>query len=223
MEQHVLRPRIRNNPRTEMLSSRLSLLELIATIIIIVTLAGLIAPLFGNAALRAEDDARALILIELRASILGGSGQQSYKSDTLKLPPQLIDLFLYRDPGSGLAINPDTNSPYPPPPFDPVRKLGWRGPYADISKVKIDPVALTVTDLGGQLILLQYPNTVDSAQRDMFARLIHSGPNGLIDCSPDALSPENLSPESRSDDTVLFLFVSDPHAPSLGLENRESD
>jgi len=104
--------------------------------------------------------------------------------------------------------------------FDPVSRLGWRGPYVAPAGAQYAvnvPMGFTtdygnngdpgVLDAWGRPIVLQIP-AIGGALDWQDARLVSAGSDGKIDTPLNVRSP---SDPYRNDDILLFLFVSDRH------------
>ena len=104
--------------------------------------------------------------------------------------------------------------------FDPVTRLGWRGPYVAPSGAQYAinvPMGFTsdygkdgdpgVSDAWGRPIVIQIP-THDSVPDWQYARLVSAGPDGKIDTPLNVQSPSDAN---RNDDILLFLLLTDRH------------
>ena len=180
-----------------------TLVELVMVIAVLAILAGLLLSKFG--ALRfsvagqdrsAEQIATMATLGAVRSAIIGTPGQpglwQDLGENSNLFPHTIADLFV------------NTNMPPALQSFNPVTRLGWRGPYLvpsgtvysnnDVYGAPGDPA---VPDAWGHPIVLQIPDW-------QHARLVSAGPNGVLDTPP-----ADSSAASRNDDLILFLFVPD--------------
>lgn len=207
----------------------LTLVELIVVLFVLVALAGLLVPTFNNAGRDASRTATRATLATVARVIVGPGGYVEAMrfardsddflgpfGDASGLPwPGQLDIdggsadhpqlhFLFRQP-SGLPV----------PPYDPVTRIGWNGPWLDASaattygRTGLD-ASFTATygaagdiapiDGWGNPVVIQLP----VGGRD-FARLVSAGPNNTIDTDPDANTPVDVD-----DDVVLYLYRENP-------------
>lgn len=189
------------------LNSRLTLIELIVTILILVGLSSVLIPLFGNTVKETRSRASQVSLYKIRDAVMGTAETPGYFQDIGSLPTDLGDLYVVP---SSLSANLQS--------YDPVTKTGWRGPYlesinagryeADNDYGQLDD--LFPVDASRNAIVLQIPTSgADAAENQLNARLVAPGPNGVIDCPQNLLTPADLTAASRVDDEVLFLQVFD--------------
>ena len=207
----------------------LTLVELVVVLTILVALGGLVVPMIGRLTDEARDGATHESLLRLRELLVN-----RYLLDMGQLPrpplstpsqPRLV--YLYVDPHQGT----------PAAGWDPVIKIGWRGPYLTgggrfPAQNESGPWGLPAAlrgfderfglpadyaplDAWGNPIVLQEPDENgdgnffnDAGTR--FARLVSAGPNGMIDTPLDAnhLTPEQLA-ASPTDDLIVYLFIAD--------------
>ena len=199
-----------------------TLLEMLVVVTILVVLAALIIPLFGNLRFSgagrdrtAQQVATAATLAVVRDAILGTPAQPGLWQDLGEQPnyfPQTIaDLF-----------RASTNLPVKLRNFNPVTRLGWHGPYLSSSDASYtvnlannftsaygsdgDPAIL---DAWGRPIILQVPQ-VNGTNEILYARLVSAGPDGIIQTPLEKLAPSDLTTNDRGDDVILFLSVPDP-------------
>lgn len=189
------------------LNSRLTLIELIVTILILVGLSSILIPLFGNTVKETRSRTSQVSLYKIRDAVMGSAETPGYFQDIGSLPIDLGDLYVVP---SSLSTNLQS--------YDPVTKTGWRGPYlerlnagryvADNDYGQADD--LFPVDASRNAIVLQIPTSgADAAENQLNARLVAPGPNGVIDCPQNLLTPADLTTASRVDDEVLFLRVFD--------------
>lgn len=206
-----------SKPKTK--ASGFSLLELVLVVTILVALAGIIVGLFDlNIATPAGDKSPQQIVSEtnlrhLGAVITGSKERTGVWSDLGQKPfffiRSLNDLFL--DLGSlqnSYSVSGEFDGLSE---FDPVLKLGWRGPYLT------DRPA--IMDAWGETIVLQVDfnqdGSIDSDEAN-YARLVSPGRNRILetpisttDMIPGSAAGSQLSLDECGDDLVFFLFVSD--------------
>ena len=198
-----------------------TLIELVVVIAILAVVAGLILVQLGTFQFAgagqnqtSEQIATVATLGAVRDAILGTSGHPGLWQDlgerTNLYPLYIADLF-----------RPSTNLPSALQSFNPVTRLGWRGPYLTPGGALYtiinnfttsygangDPA---VADAWGRPIVLQIPTSGGW----QYARLVSAGPNGVLDTPITVQSPSgNVKPPSdnsdRKDDLILFLFVAD--------------
>ncbi|HTR40049.1 MAG TPA: type II secretion system protein [Pseudomonadales bacterium] len=202
----------------------LTLLETVVVMAILVALAAMIIPVLGNMRFggagknrTAQQIATAATLAAVRDAILGSSAQPGLWQDLNQQPnyfPQSI-ADLYRA---------STNLPPQFQTFNPVIRLGWRGPYLNASDARytVDGTNFTSTygndgdpailDAWGRTIVLQVPQVAGEtlANEIQNARLVSPGPDGIIQTPNNILTPSQIAPADRGDDVVLFLFAPDP-------------
>lgn len=186
-----------------------TLVELLVVLLILAAVAGVAVTMTAGQGQDAAQKATDVSLVRIREAILGGAEGPGYSSDRADgaLPSKIADLIL--NPATGDSTQ----------TWDPVTKLGWRGPYLRGQGVRYggafgpsygtndDPALL---DGWGRPIVLQIPTAMadpDLSDRLQHARLVSAGPDGELDCDADVLLP---SKASRDDDRVLFLQVPDP-------------
>lgn len=205
----------------------LTLFELLLVMGILTILGTLVVPMVGDRLGQSREDATRQSLLRLREVIV-----DTYHGDMNDVPrrpdpfasesdrsdaPQLVYLFVnpekYED-GDATTRDYDTT-------FDPISRLGWRGPYlqhqGDGFVYTVDeargfgrrygePGDPAVLDGWGNPIVLQQPTDAGATEYDrrQHTRLVSAGPDGVIDTDPD-----ELFPEERGDDLVLFLWIAD--------------
>lgn len=185
-----------------------TLVEILVVLLILAAVAGVAVTMTSGQGQDAAQKATDVSLVRIREAILGGAEGPGYKSDRPdgRLPATVADLL--RMPAMDQA-------------FDPVSKLGWRGPYLRQQGATYtvqgtftiaygttgDPAVL---DGWGNPIVLQIPTSgADQDQNELNARLVSAGPDGVIQCAATSLTPADLDASGRGDDRVLFLSVAD--------------
>lgn len=204
----------------------LTLIELVVVLLILVALATLVLPTLSGTIEASEERAVFVKMVQLREAIIGAPGRPGFRSHNPRIPLLKLDQ-LYRQG--------------PAPDYDPARKLGWGGPYADPLGAALyipgdrnftlaygnGSDELAPIDPYGNLdqpcfLVLQAttpgpPQAPDPADAVYQPRLVSAGPNRIIDTPIErytaaALSGPNLG--ARGDDIVIFLDVADPDAPN---------
>lgn len=189
--------------------STLTLIELVVTILVLVALSSALVPLFGDAAEKSRSRVSEVSLYKIRDVIMGTAEKPGYLQDVGSLPSDLGDLFV---------------APSGVPTYDPVSKIGWRGPYLEsfnAGRYEVDNIYGQAGDFFPRSgfsnpidgspypIVLQIPTGLIPEQNLRNARLVSPGPNGVIDCPLGEVEPQDLSKAERVDDEVLFLRVFD--------------
>ena len=163
----------------------------------------------------APEIATAATLASVRDAILGTPAQpglwQDLGEQQIYFPQTIADLFRF-----------STNLPANFQSFNPVTRLGWRGPYLSASDGSYavnlannftstygndgDPAIL---DAWGRPVILQVPQVSGASLGDEIknARLVSAGPDGIIQTPLNQLAP---STNDCGDDVILFLQVSVP-------------
>lgn len=193
-----------------------TLLEIVIVLGILVLLAGLIVATTGSVVDQAPADATKASMSHLRDAI------GAYYKDVGRMPATVGNLF---------------SQPAGVPPWDPVARVGWNGPYlqtatgtyavgalagftttwgADGAPAAIDgwncPIILQVPDGDGDWIA-----TPPDANEVRHARLVSAGPDGIIQipAAPPVGAGTYLLPNLSQcgDDLVLYVRVADTRAP----------
>ena len=212
-----------------------SLIELVLVVMILAILAGLVIPLIGNFTPGGEKSEKQIVtetsMIAIQDAILGTATSPGAWADLGQqpalFPTQPFWLTLEYKQLSSLAP-----AIYAKGPFDPVTKIGWRGPYLKGSLVH-DSNGEIVRDLEGNAFLqdawnnsltIFVPDTNSNGVMDSsditYARLVSTGENGLLQTEqenttkydPSGTDPStntNLTLADCGDDLVLFFFVGD--------------
>ncbi len=213
-----------------------TLLELVAVLVILVALAGVVVPLVDGLEISTptgdktqEEIVTQTTMQAIRDAIMGTPGQPGVWADVGQraenFPQRISDLFSESTPASIAIGN-----------FNPVTKIGWRGPYFVQATGKFDfngrhddsfiaygvQDELTLLDAWGNPIIIQVdfdrsgfvePTQVDydgdgfaDGNEADFARLISAGPNGRIDTPETMVLPSQL-PTGDPNDDDLVLFL----------------
>ena len=213
-----------------------SLIELIAVLMVLAILAGLVIPMIGNLdiAYGGKSDKEIVTetsMIAIRDAILGTATSPGAWTDLGQqpalFPTQPFWLTLEYEQLSSLAP-----AIYAKGPFDPVTKIGWRGPYLKGSLVR-DSEGEIVRDPEGNPSLhdgwnnsltIFVPDTNNNGDMDgsdiTYARLVSRGENGTLETEQenttkydpggtDPSSNTNLTLADCGDDLVLFFFAGD--------------
>ncbi len=208
-----------------------TLFELLAVVVILVTLAAAVIAVSGDAPDRAREEVTRQTLTACRDAIVGAPvvglnkpSAASYLADMGAPPDVLADLLRVPE-----------DAPKKKQDFDPITGLGWRGPYVrapfatfelapqlGIPDVYGTPGDPAIRDAWGGLVVLQIPNGVQSFPRSedeptdeerRHARLVSPGPDGVLQIprtGPDAYYPPMAA---CGDDLVLYLHVPDLREP----------
>ena len=207
--------------------SHFSLIELVVVLLILVAVAGVVIGLVGDSVKQSRQDATRVNLELIRDVIVGSDQHTGYfhdqeADDPLHRYPRPLDSSPREEHPQlrYLFINPDLESVTVN--FDPLTRLGWRGPYLQHSNGTYtvnnsrnftndygedgDPA---IIDAWGNPIIIQEPSVGTAEQRELNTRLISAGPDGLIDTPRNQLEPSDLSESERDDDLILFLRVAD--------------
>lgn len=203
----------------------LSLLELMIVLIIMATVAGLVVPLSPwristpTGEKSPEQITTETSMHAIREAIVGTSDQPGAWLDLVRRPQHfitdpadfqlnLVELQIkYAESGRFREVR----------PYDPVTRIGWRGPYLSPGKSLVDawgqPFELQVIDWNR--------NGIFDAEEIRYARLVSGGPDenidtpvGLDDMIPGDDPNLHLTHIECHDDLVLFLFVTDSRGGS---------
>ena len=224
------------NPDQHRLPTRgLTLIELVVVLVVLVALGALLVPLFGNLGEDSREQATRATLARTAQAIVGTGGYEQVMrhatdagntafGDATGLPwpgpdeigarqdhPQLVYLFQ--------APVDDEGPPVALMDYDPVTRIGWNGPWIDVTTATTYAVNtsngfttsyglngdLAPLDGWGNPVVIQLPNADPDEVEN--ARLISAGPNGVLDTPGDVLEP---SVTQKNDDLVLYLYREDP-------------
>ncbi|MEL6898636.1 MAG: prepilin-type N-terminal cleavage/methylation domain-containing protein [Planctomycetota bacterium] len=197
----------------------LSLIELVMVLLVLAILAGIVLPLLGGVNAIAtpggsKSDRRIVTetsMQSIRDAILGTETRPGAWVD-LGRQPKLFPTT----PGLLASETHPTAAA-----FDPVTKIGWRGPYLRGAmrqgggvNVFLDgwgnPITIFVPDINGDSIMDR-----DDIQ---FARMVSNGEDGVLDTLtqdtqnyiPGGADPTSaLTLDECGDDVILFFFVAD--------------
>lgn len=213
-----------------------SLIELIAVLMVLAILAGFVIPMIGNLdmAYGGKSDKEVVTetsMIAIRDAILGTSTSPGAWADLGQqpalFPTQPFWLTLEYEQLSSLAP-----AIYAKGPFDPVTKIGWRGPYLKGSLVRDGEGEIVrdpennpfLRDGWNNRLTIFVPDTNDNEVMDSsditYARLVSRGEDGTLQTEeenttkydPSGTDPStntNLTLADCGDDLVLFFFVGD--------------
>jgi prepilin-type N-terminal cleavage/methylation domain-containing protein len=209
-----LRPKLRRG---------FTLVELVVVIVIMATVAALVTASVSGVAASSREDVTRVAFANIRAAVFGTNGR-GYFADVRALPTHIADLF--RQPLGPPNV----------PLFDPVARVGWRGPYLSPQHAlyrleqDIDDAhgfTLLYGDVGDPVprdgwlrpIVLQIPDAdgdgFNSPEDLRHARLVSAGDDGVIDTprtDAESVAPGNAHlpwlPQCN-DDLVLYLRVAD--------------
>ena len=199
----------------------LTLLELLVVILILVATALIVAPSFSNIEIATPtgesktptEVATEATLNTVREAIAGEDGvieTLSHKSNAL---PRNIEELVQADPPKHVVEEAPELTDY-----DPINKIGWRGPYV-LPTGRSANGQPTVVDGWGNELKLQVDfdknGAVDPIE-SKYIRVVSAGPNGEIE-TPDDI--ENMKPGENEtneltlsecgDDLVMFLRYPD--------------
>ncbi len=211
-----------------------SLIELVLVVMVLAILAGFVIPLIGNFTPGGEKSEKQIVtetsMLAIRDAILGTATSPGAWADMGKqpalFPRKPFWLTLEYEQLSSLAP-----AIYAKGPFDPVTKIGWRGPYLKGSLVH-DSEGEIVRDPEGNPFLRDGWNQgieIVVPDNDVnYARLVSRGANEdrdpLDKDDPDAQNPNKnykpggpgkeyaddiLTKIESDDDIVMFFFVGD--------------
>lgn len=176
-----------------------TLLELTVALTILVALSGLVVPLFSSVLQDSHETATKASLVEIRNAV------SNYWSDTKHITLDGVITvgteanrfqvaWLYRNPVTG-----DTTFD-----FDPVSRIGWRGPYLQTATADIAAFGYpSLIDAWNQEIQIQ---DVDSSSVPRDVRIVSAGPDGTIDI-PAATATSALTPADLGDDFYVALTL----------------
>jgi len=199
----------------------LTLLELLIVLAILAAVSTLVLPSVGQRLGEGRETLTSASLARLRDVVADVYCQDARReftwpnwipwpninvSPTRLSAPQLRYLF----------VNPDTETATVT--FDPVYKIGWRGPYVaehGNQRYTVDMTANftrqygesgdpTVWDAWGRPIVIQSPGLLADGRRDV--RLVSAGPNGVLDTPPDVATPA-LTAAQTGDDLIEAFGV----------------
>lgn len=203
-----------------------TLVEIIIVLVILAALAGMVVPLLGEIKISTptgekseEEVVTEATMNSIRDVMMGTAARQGVWADVGQRPeyfPQRIAGLLAEGP------------PVPVGAFDPVTKIGWRGPYFARATGRFDLTSLDGTfsdarygaqndlalvDAWGNPIVIQvnFDGGEVTAAEAQYARLVSAGANEVLDTPYDTnnMQPEALTKDEYADDLVLFLRTAD--------------
>lgn len=187
-----------------------TLAEIVIVLIVLVALAALVVPLIGGLAINGKSQEQIATEASMRAirdAVMGTSSKPGAWPDLGQRP----DMFP-QDPQLLLAELSVVQGVEPSiVPFDPVTKIGWRGPYlSGVSKL---------VDGWGNSIVIQVGDVNGNGQLDdgdvRYARLVSAGENEVFETEDsDGYVPGfdpaiHLTLAECGDDVVIFFRVAD--------------
>jgi len=196
-----------------------SLIELAIVVMILAILAGIAVPLISGLNGIAtpggtKSDKQIITETSMRAirdAILGAPNRPGAWSD-LGQRPHLFPT----NPSELLADSHPTV-----PTFDPVTKIGWRGPYLQ-GAIRQNDGSNAFLDGWGNPLTIFIPDTNNDSVMDRnditYARLVSAGENGVLETAQEKTTkydPGGIDPATTltlndcGDDLLLFFFVGD--------------
>lgn len=202
-------------------SSGFSLLELLVVMLILTATALMVIPMFHDLRVVTPQGssespvqiATQATMITVRDALIGEDGViESLSHRSNALPRKINELVQEQPPVHITEAAPELKS------YDPVKKLGWNGPYVSATGKNVLGEPTVVDGWGNELELqIDFDNNgeVDKTEAK-YLRVVSAGPNGEIETPADS---ENMRPGinefnelTRSecgDDLVMFLRVPD--------------
>lgn len=190
----------------------LTLLELTVVLLILIGLGGLLLPFFGGTSQYAQCAATETTLKEIRNAIMGSFDRPGYFEDMAGLPQDIrglrLQTYCLEDETltSEGACTGGGNSWIEQPPFNPVTRRGWNGPYlsnAMQDAYHLNDIVLQIPSVSGADDCVDIDPSY--TQQDC-ARLISIGPDETLQT---LLTDADGS--DRNDDQLLYLFIPDPN------------
>jgi len=198
-----------------------SLLELLVVLVILIATSLILIPTFTNLQVTAGDGekknpeavATKATMQTVRDAIIGSNGVlENLSHQPSALPRKMEELVTKEAPRQLVELSPELER------FDPVRKIGWRGPYV-LPTGKSNDGRPTVFDGWGNEFVLQADFDDDglvNSEESKYIRIVSAGPNGKVDTPAD---PTNMKPGKEisseltlgecGDDIVMFLRYPD--------------
>lgn len=213
------------NSSTQVLGRRqrngFSLLELLVVVVIITALSLIVIPTFTNLQVVTPNGdsqtptevATQATLHSVRDAIAGQEGIIETMSHNSNAMPRKIDELVQADPPEHVAEEaPELSS------YDPVARIGWRGPYVMPTGMNEEGKPTVVDGWGNELELqvdFDKDGKVDATE-SQFMRVVSAGPNGEIDTPDDVANMKpgqndtsELTLSECGDDVVMFLRYPD--------------
>lgn len=198
-----------------------SLLELLVVMVILIAMAMIVLPTFSNVRITTPtgetqtptEVATHATMNSVRDAIAGQEGvieTMSHKSNAL---PRKIEELVRAEPPAHVAEDAPELTAY-----DPINKIGWRGPYVLPTGRSLNGEPTVVDGWGNELeIQIDFDKDgVVNPTESKFIRVVSAGPNGEIETPDDIenMKPgENISSELTlsecGDDLVMFLRYPD--------------
>lgn len=200
-----------------------SLIELVVVLLILAVLAGGVVSMIDRGSLEINGRSIEHIATEksmrtIRDAIMGTNSKPGLWADLGQRPelfPQSLSV-LFLDEGSIRSVPQYSGVSS----FDPVSRIGWRGPYLLQASGRDELGNPTVLDAWGSPLVIQIGDLNGNSLLDdgdvRYARLVSAGPDGVLDTmADDGWIPGDNSPTSEislnecGDDLVLFFRVAD--------------
>ena len=197
-----------------------TLIELILVVMVLAILAGVVVPLLGglgniSTPLGPKSDRLIVTETSMRAiqdAIIGTESRPGAWTDLGRKPNLFpIDLSLLLSQVHPTAAD-----------FDPVTKIGWRGPYLRGATGSTATGTSNLVDGWGNLLKIFIPDINENSKIDrselQYARLVSAGADGILDTVesnledyiPGGSDPSTgLTLEECGDDVLLFFFIAD--------------
>lgn len=201
--------------------SGFSLLELMVVLVILTATAMMVVPTFNNLKIvtpRGQSESPVEIATQttmntVRNALIGEDGViESLSHKTNALPRKMNELVQEQAPQHVEAAAPELSS------FDPVKKLGWNGPYVSATGKNASGEPTVIDGWGNELELqidFDEDGQVDKTEAK-YVRVVSAGPNGEIETPADVdnMKPgvneiSELTRAECGDDLVMFLRVPD--------------
>ncbi|MCH2131936.1 MAG: type II secretion system GspH family protein [Pirellulaceae bacterium] len=201
-----------------------SLIELVLVVMVLAILAGFVIPLIGNFTAGGEKSEKQIItetsMLAIRNAILGTPTSPGAWSD-LGQQPALFPTDPFWLTLEYEQLGPLAPHIYAKGPFDPVTKIGWRGPYLK-GGFRDSEGSNAFRDGWNKSLAIFVPETNGNSEMDSndvtYARLVSRGENETLETAeenttkydPGGTNPStSLTLEDCGDDIVLFFFVGD--------------
>ena len=196
----------------------LTLAELVIVLAILTTVSAIVLPMAGNFVADSRDAVTRQSLTRLRDVI----AETYWQDNRRELPcPGTVGVSSGRQEQPQLRylfVNPSRSPEDAAVTFDPVYRLGWRGPYLverNEAVYTIDTAAgfsdrygedgdPTVLDGWGHPIVMQNPGQLSDGRQDV--RLVSAGPDGILNTPPATLT-DSLTSTTIGDDLLISFQV----------------